>query len=346
MSMTPQPHIPHHSASPVPTLQRPPSYQTNGINRPYVPQSHTPVQTHVTPAIAQPQLHAPASLAAAHPISYTGATPSQPYRPPLPTAPSQPYVQFGGGIHDPRAREVYILSEHANQAIPKDIRDQFPQDDQGHVLFFTKPPIKTNQSVKGRRDKEDKLLEHSEAYNVAAFEKNLLIAERKRVLQYEEKEQRASSPKRRKSEDVSHLPNGTNGHTEDEAVDEMDVDTEKISQTSKSKSSPIPQPVSSTPATTTSVETQNSKTARLSPTTSITTMYKQTYGSDWETILKQDSERKKIFDQREDAKARKQKEIRDKMQYMPILDTNWQTSLWGGNETGTSRYADDLDPRY
>lgn len=41
----------------------------------------------------------------------------------------------------PRPSEVYHLSDLANASIPADIRKEFQRDDQGHVLFFTTPPL-------------------------------------------------------------------------------------------------------------------------------------------------------------------------------------------------------------
>lgn len=41
----------------------------------------------------------------------------------------------------PKAIEIYHLPEAANAAIPYDIRSQFHRDDQGHILFFTTPPL-------------------------------------------------------------------------------------------------------------------------------------------------------------------------------------------------------------
>ena len=41
----------------------------------------------------------------------------------------------------PRPSEVYHLSDLANSAIPEDIRKEFQRDDQGHVLFFSTPPL-------------------------------------------------------------------------------------------------------------------------------------------------------------------------------------------------------------
>lgn len=47
----------------------------------------------------------------------------------------------GTGINPPRPIEVYHLSDSANASIPEDIREQFQRDEQGHVLFFTAPPL-------------------------------------------------------------------------------------------------------------------------------------------------------------------------------------------------------------
>lgn len=47
----------------------------------------------------------------------------------------------GAGINPPRPIEVYHLSDSANASIPEDIREQFQRDEQGHVLFFTAPPL-------------------------------------------------------------------------------------------------------------------------------------------------------------------------------------------------------------
>ena len=48
----------------------------------------------------------------------------------------------------PRADEVFRLPENANLAIPEEVRKQFQQDEQGHVLFFTAPPLDTLPPVK------------------------------------------------------------------------------------------------------------------------------------------------------------------------------------------------------
>jgi len=45
------------------------------------------------------------------------------------------------GYNAPRTVEVYRLPDSANAAIPQDIREQFQRDEDGHVLFFTTPPV-------------------------------------------------------------------------------------------------------------------------------------------------------------------------------------------------------------
>jgi chromatin structure-remodeling complex subunit RSC1/2 len=46
------------------------------------------------------------------------------------------------------------MSEPANNMIPADIRKQFPQDEQGRVLFFTTPPVDTQHIIQGRTNAE------------------------------------------------------------------------------------------------------------------------------------------------------------------------------------------------
>jgi chromatin structure-remodeling complex subunit RSC1/2 len=46
------------------------------------------------------------------------------------------------------------MSESANNMIPAEIREQFPQDEQGRVLFFTTPPVDTQHIVEGRTNAE------------------------------------------------------------------------------------------------------------------------------------------------------------------------------------------------
>lgn len=47
-----------------------------------------------------------------------------------------------------RPHDVYRLSEQANSQIPAEVRQQFQQDEQGNVLFFTTPPLDVLQPMK------------------------------------------------------------------------------------------------------------------------------------------------------------------------------------------------------
>lgn len=54
----------------------------------------------------------------------------------------------GTNINLPRPQEIYHLPENANLAIPETIRNQFQQDEHGHVLFWSAPPVETLPPVK------------------------------------------------------------------------------------------------------------------------------------------------------------------------------------------------------
>ena len=54
----------------------------------------------------------------------------------------------GPNITGQRAQSVFHLPENANQAIPEEIRNDFQQDAQGHVLWWDAPPVDTLPPVK------------------------------------------------------------------------------------------------------------------------------------------------------------------------------------------------------
>ena len=147
------------SASPAPPYaQRESSHQASTMN-PYSPVQaalpQTPSQPQATAyPLQQPQHQA--SLSAAHPVHYAGATPSQAYnRVPVPPAPTPQYPAYPAtAANGPRPAEVYVMSESANSMIPAEIREQFPQDEQGRVLFFTTPPVDTHHILQGRSNVE------------------------------------------------------------------------------------------------------------------------------------------------------------------------------------------------
>lgn len=79
---------------------------------------------------------------------------------------------------DQRAAEVFVLSDAANGTIPKHIRERFPHDEHGRVLFFTKPPIVPENIVRGR---DGQPLAHTEQYLAAKAERDKIISTRKRA---------------------------------------------------------------------------------------------------------------------------------------------------------------------
>jgi chromatin structure-remodeling complex subunit RSC1/2 len=81
-------------------------------------------------------------------------------------------------MQDQRGTEVYVLSNIANESIPKHIRDRFPQDDEGRVLFFTQPPVLPDTLVRGR---DGQPLAHTEKYLAAKAERDKIVATRKRA---------------------------------------------------------------------------------------------------------------------------------------------------------------------
>lgn len=67
-----------------------------------------------------------------------------------------------------RTAEAYVLSSVANESIPRSLREQFPRDDLGRVLFFTQPPMSTEHMISGSTDREQRVpLRHSEKYEQA-----------------------------------------------------------------------------------------------------------------------------------------------------------------------------------
>jgi len=89
-------------------------------------------------------------------------------------APAQiPYTNYKA----PQPVEVWQLSDAANQAIPPDVREQFQRDENGHVLFFSAPPLAILPS-----EKQGAGLGHSVKYLAAKLKRE--EAQKKRT--YEE----------------------------------------------------------------------------------------------------------------------------------------------------------------
>lgn len=74
------------------------------------------------------------------------------------------------------------MSEAANSSIPLEVRQQFPCDDHGRILWFTTPPLNTTTGpAEVVSAKDGKPLAHTPEYLAAKEKRKRLIEERKEV---------------------------------------------------------------------------------------------------------------------------------------------------------------------
>lgn len=200
--------MPYQTASPSPAPQanRPGLYQQSSSG--YQNQA-SPAPAQRSPYTATQQLQQNTGYQASTPgQGYAGVTPGQPYQhrqtiqqvqaqqaaqqqqqqvqqPQYQSATqAQGYTQYPTASAHERLHETYVLSDSANETIPKEIRDRFPQDDEGRILFFTKPPQDTSHIVSGRSESEKgKPLAHTQEYLDAKAKRDELIRQKKRRVQ-------------------------------------------------------------------------------------------------------------------------------------------------------------------
>lgn len=110
-------------------------------------------------------------------------------RPPAQMMHAQP-GQHPNAYNPPRPPEVYTLSETINDAIPRDIREDFKRDGLGRVLFFTAPPLDRRNKL----DPECAHLGHSVKY--LAGRKEWL---KERELKRKERDERQNDITKRRS---------------------------------------------------------------------------------------------------------------------------------------------------
>ncbi|KAF2814177.1 chromatin structure-remodeling complex protein-like protein rsc1 [Mytilinidion resinicola] len=160
-----------HSASPVPPMQHMPASQPSSFAAitPHLPFA-TPQPTHHMAQYATPQTQ---SLYQQNPVR----------APPL-------------GYKTPQPVEVYHLNDHANANIPLEIRQQFHCDEQGHVLFFTAPPIDPQTPPK-----EGAALGHSARYLAAKKKREALLAARRKAEEAERPEKDRLAKRKREEDD-------------------------------------------------------------------------------------------------------------------------------------------------
>ncbi|TKA24239.1 hypothetical protein B0A50_06003 [Salinomyces thailandicus] len=136
VAYTPQQYQQPSPAARPPSVQPAPSYgapQTPQLQpatapRPQMPTQPSYHQHQGPPAPPQPQPQ------------------SQP-QPSLPPAPSTYAPRPStASYRDPPPIEVYVLAEQANLSIPSEVREQYQRDSLGRVLFFTAPPVASDDA--------------------------------------------------------------------------------------------------------------------------------------------------------------------------------------------------------
>lgn len=183
---------------------------------PVIPLQSSPVPS-ATPAYSQPQAQSTPPVYQPNPPRRSGThlpqTPSStPYQvapashqySPAPASPYAPYqanrLAVPPAVYNPNAPrpiEVFHLSDTANAAIPADIRAQFHCNDQGHVLFFSSPPLDVVPPAQ-------KVLSHSLKYLAARDERRKRVEQRKRR-KSSEQEQREEHVKRIRADEETAL---------------------------------------------------------------------------------------------------------------------------------------------
>ena len=75
-----------------------------------------------------------------------------------------------------RPVEVYHLSDSANASIPQSIQEQFQRDEQGHVLFFTAPPLDVLPPTK-----PGSVIGHTARYLAEKLRRKIALKEKRRA---------------------------------------------------------------------------------------------------------------------------------------------------------------------
>ncbi|KAF7590179.1 hypothetical protein BBP40_003200 [Aspergillus hancockii] len=158
-----------------------------------------------TPQTPHPAYQAPAI---SHPYAAVQPAPFTPYQ-------TNRMQVSAGAVYNPNAPrpiEVFHLSDAANTAIPKDIREQFHCDDQGHLLFFSSPPLDIVPPVQQK-------LGHSLKYLAAKEERRKLVEAKKRK-EREEQVEREQMAKRQRADKETALADRI-GSLTTKAIDTM-----------------------------------------------------------------------------------------------------------------------------
>ena len=98
--------------------------------------------------------------------------------------------------HGSRPIEVFHLTDNANASLPASVREHFQHDSQGHVLFFSTPPLNIVRQ-------EGRGLSHSAKYMEARQDRRRRVEERKRKKRDEQGRVEENAKRARHDEEVS-----------------------------------------------------------------------------------------------------------------------------------------------
>lgn len=318
------------SVRPTPSLTPQTSYNGNAIqlNRQASYTGSTQTYQTSTPNIPQqpvPQYQynqqvQPTPIAASHPGTYASMNTPMNYGRPAPTAVQAMQYNSQQTNGSARGTEAYVLSDSANASIPKEIRDQFPTDDQGRLLFFTQPPLDARHIVTGSTQTEKaKPLQHSEQYMKALAIRKRKLEERRldgETKNEDDRDSTKSKQAKRSDTDVS----STFAH-------QLDIPPEQIKERA------------------TALLTEQVKNATYHE-------YQQTYDDDWREVLLADLDYQALCRKKEVEKERSAAEQRRRFNESHLGKLNGQYAL---NPQGyitdwrkdffTGSYLDDYDSR-
>ncbi|CEJ56816.1 hypothetical protein PMG11_05534 [Penicillium brasilianum] len=185
-----------------PQLQAPSSAVPVAQTSP-VPVHQAPYQAQMNPQMYQgPSQRRPSNFVPQTPTAAYQASPAAPAYSAAPPSPYGTYPQnrapsTAAPVYNPNAPrpiEVYHLNDAANSAIPADIRSQFHCDAQGHVLFFSVPPLDLIPP-------SEQKLGHSLKYLATKEERAKKVAEHKRKRAEEQRERQEAAKRKRADEE-------------------------------------------------------------------------------------------------------------------------------------------------
>ncbi|KAL9043805.1 MAG: hypothetical protein Q9214_003017 [Letrouitia sp. 1 TL-2023] len=133
----------------------------------------------------------------------------------------------GSTANSVRPHDVYRLSEQANSQIPAEVRQQFQQDEQGNVLFFTAPPLDVLQPMK-----EGFAVGHTARYLAEKARRQTALREKRKAqgITEDEEEPLAKKPKSALQGNLSDQIHGMRDRALSLWVEQMQEGTARIYQ--------------------------------------------------------------------------------------------------------------------